>query len=212
MKKHIILTLTLITVFMINIVKAQTKYDLEKLAYRTAITEVLKGKDAYPEEREISTTLPCLTTKSVNQFRFGMLQFTNGSQSGSKSDLSSTVSFLFSDQAHTKLAGLVIRIQKKAEAKKIGKYIAGKYGKGTVLAAVPKPRATGEVLGYPAVFYVNKKTNQTIVVADNYTEIDGKPDFSTDLFIIDNGTKVADQGSSDTVAERLKRSYKRLQE
>ena len=212
MKKTLILTLTLVTVFMINIVKAQTKYDLEKLAYRTAITEVLKGKDAYPEEREMSTTLPCLTTKSVNQFRFGTLQFTDGSQSGSKSDLSSTISFLFSDQAHTKLAGLVIRIQKKAEAKKIGKYIAAKYGKGTVLAAVPKPRATGEVLGYPAVFYVNKKTNQTIVVADNYTEIDGKPDFSTDLFIIDNGTKVADQGSSDTVAERLKRSYKRLQE
>lgn len=184
MKKNIILTLTLVTVFMINITKAQTRYDLEKLAYRTAITEVLKGKDAYPEEREMATTLPCLTTNGVNKFKFGTVEFTKGGQHGAESDMSSTISFLFTDQKHTKLVGLVIRIEKKTEAKKMGKYIAAKYGKGTVLAAVPKPRATGEVLGYPAVFYVDKKTNQTIVVADNYTEIDGKPDFSTDLFIL----------------------------
>ncbi|MET4142387.1 hypothetical protein [Pedobacter sp. UYP1] len=212
MKKTIILTLTLVTVFMINIIKAQTKYDLEKLAYRTAITEVLKGKDAYPEERELASSLPCLTTNSVNKFKFGNVEFTRGGQNGAKSDLSSTVSFLFTDQKHTKLAGLVIRISKKTEAKKLGKYIAAKYGKGTVLAAVPKPRAKGEVLGYPAVFYVDKKTNQTIVVADNYTEIDGKPDFSTDLFILNNGIKVAEEGNTFTVVERIKQSYKRLQE
>lgn len=212
MKKNIILTLTLVTVFMINITKAQTRYDLEKLAYRTAITEVLKGKDAYPEEREMATTLPCLTTNGVNKFKFGTVEFTNGGQHGAESDMSSTISFLFTDQKHTKLVGLVIRIEKKTEAKKMGKYIAAKYGKGTVLAAVPKPRATGEVLGYPAVFYVDKKTNQTIVVADNYTEIDGKPDFSTDLFILNNGIKVAEQGSSFTVTERIKEAYKRIQE
>lgn len=193
-------------------VNAQAKYDLEKLAYRTAITEVLKGKDAYPEEREMATTLPCLTTSSVNKFKFGTVEFTNGGQHGAESDLSSTISFLFTDQTHTKLAGLVVRISKKTEAKKLGKYIAAKYGKGTVLAAIPKPRATGEVLGYPTVFYLDKKTNQTIVVADNYAEIDGKPDFSTDLFILNNGIKVAEQGSNFTVVERIKQSYKRLQE
>ncbi|MBB5624019.1 hypothetical protein HDE69_005116 [Pedobacter cryoconitis] len=211
MKKNIVLTLTLVTIFMLN-VNAQAKYDLEKLAYRTAITEVLKGKDAYPEEREMATTLPCLTTSSVNKFKFGTVEFTNGGQHGAESDLSSTISFLFTDQTHTKLAGLVVRISKKTEAKKLGKYIAAKYGKGTVLAAIPKPRATGEVLGYPAVFYLDKKTNQTIVVADNYAEIDGKPDFSTDLFILNNGIKVAEQGSNFTVVERIKQSYKRLQE
>lgn len=211
MKKNIVLTLTLVTIFMLN-VNAQAKYDLEKLAYRTAITEVLKVKDAYPEEREMATTLPCLTTSSVNKFKFGTVEFTNGGQHGAESDLSSTISFLFTDQTHTKLAGLVVRISKKTEAKKLGKYIAAKYGKGTVLAAVPKPRATGEVLGYPAVFYLDKKTNQTIVVADNYAEIDGKPDFSTDLFILNNGIKVAEQGSNFTVVERIKQSYKRLQE
>lgn len=211
MKKNIILTFTLVAIFMLN-VNAQTKYDLEKLAYRTAITDVLKGKDAYPEEREMATTLPCLTTSSVNKFKFGTVEFTNGGQHGAESDLSSTISFLFTDQTHTKLAGLVVRISKKTEAKKLGKYIAAKYGKGTVLAAIPKPRATGEVLGYPAVFYLDKKTNQTIVVADNYAEIDGKPDFSTDLFILNNGIKVAEQGSNFTVVERIKQSYKRLQE
>ncbi|RAJ25391.1 hypothetical protein LY11_04126 [Pedobacter cryoconitis] len=197
---------------MINAAQAQQKLDLEKLPYHTSIKTLLKDKDTYPEERELASSLPCLTTKSVKKFKFGTLEFTNGSQSGSESDLSSTVSFLFTDHTHTKLAGLVIRIEKKVEAKKVGKYIAAKYGKGTVLAAVPKPRATGEVLGYPAVFYVDKKTNCTIIVADNYTEIDGKPDFSTDLFIIANGIKVADKGTTDTVDERLKRSYKRLQE
>lgn len=211
MKKNIILTFTLVAIFMLN-VNAQTKYDLEKLVYRTAITEVLKGKDAYPEEREMATTLPCLTTSSVNKFKFGTVEFTNGGQHGAESDLSSTISFLFTDQTHTKLAGLIVRISKKTEAKKLGKYIAAKYGKGIVLAAVPKPRSTGEVLGYPAVFYVDKKTNQTIVVADNYAEIDGKPDFSTDLFILNNGIKVAEQGSNFTVVERIKQSYKRLQE
>lgn len=210
MKTKIILTLFI--VLMINAAQAQQKLDLEKLPYHTSIKNLLKDKDTYPEERELASSLPCLTTKSVKKFKFGMLEFTNGSQSGSESDLSSTISLLFTDQAHTKLAGMVIRIEKKVEAKKIGKYIAAKYGKGTVLAAIPKPRSTGEVLGFPAIFYVDKKTNRTIIVADNYIEIDGKPDFSTDLFVIDNGTKVADQGSSDTVAERLKRSYKRLQE
>lgn len=192
-----------------NSLNAQTRTNLEDIS-SVSIKSVVNGNDFFAEDREGSTSLPCLTTKEVKNFKFGPVELTNGGEHGINDIPYNKLSLLFSDKTRTKLVGLIFRIEKKSEAKAIGKYIASKYGKAKILSPVPKPDANGKMLGYPAVLYINTKEKQSIIVADNYTVIDGKPSFSTDLFIVNSDVKVSDPGADNTVADRIIMTYKTI--
>ncbi|WP_158799348.1 hypothetical protein [Pedobacter sp. L105] len=191
-----------------NSLHAQTRANLEDFFSGVSIKPVINEKYFFAEDCEGSTTLPCLTTKEVKNFRFGPVELTNGGEHGIDDIPYNKLSLLFSDKAHTKLVGLILRIEKRSEAKMIGKYVASKYGTAKILSPVPKPDAKGKILGYPAELYTNAK--QSIIVADNYTVIDGKASFSTDLFIVNNEVKVSDPGADNTVANRVIMTYKTI--
>lgn len=210
MKTILVFKITAVLIFIMNSVNAQNKTNLEEIFSGGSIKSVTSDKGFFAEDREGSTSLPCVTTKEVKNFKFGTVELTNGGEHGIDNIPYNKLSLLFSDKAHTKLVGLLLRIEKKSEAIAIGKYIASRYGKAKVLSPVPKPDASGKILGYPAVSYVNTKTKQSIIVADNYTVIDGKPSFSTDLFIVNNDVKVSDPGVDSTVAERVIMTYKTI--
>lgn len=188
-------TLSLITIglgLVMNTAQAQTTtittIDLEKLPYHTSGSSLPKIKNASAVSREEWTFLPGITTDYVKGFKFGTVGFTNGGEYGVDDVPYSKVSLVFNDEEHTQLIGMVLRVQKAAESKILKKYVSLKYGKGKVIITPPKPRATGEVYGY-AVYSYSLKSNQTMLVVDNYTSKNDKSAYGMDIYIIDNDAK-----------------------
>jgi len=201
----------ILTIGMIlNTVQGQTKKDLEKIPYHTPVKEFVSGKEAYAVTREDWTSLPAQVTESVQGFSFGPVSLTNGGESGPKDIPATRASFLFSDGNHTRAVGLVLQVAKAAESKKLRAYITGKYGKGSSFDA-PNPHGVDrdKVNGYAAVLYKLTKSNQSMIVVDNFPWKGEKHVYTLDVYIVDNDVKVTDKGNNDTVVEMIKKINKR---
>ena len=169
--------------------KAQNKVDLQKVAFKAGVDvreAYLKDKKRHADDAEAMTTLPAYMTYDVEGFTYGPVTFTHGSDFGATEVGGSDISFVLNSAAERKFVGLIIRIEKSDEAKKLAGYVHATYGKGTVIENTPKPNAQGEVLGTGNDLFRNIQPGFSMIMVNEYSIKDKKPAFAVILYIIKN--------------------------
>lgn len=191
--------------------RAQNKFDLQKPTYGVDIRATyLKGKQKQGDPAEIMTSLPAYSTYDVEGFTYGPVAFTHGSDLGNSDTEASNIAFLIRSAQERVLVGMIITINKTAEAKKLAAYINQKYGKSIVLAQPPKPNRKGETLGIASYLWKNIQPGVSLILSDEFSLKDNKPARSTTLYVIQNDVKTnPNLPGFKTVLDKLIRSTTR---
>jgi len=203
--KSIILMITLFCALQSS--NAQSVIDLEKFSAKDDVNALLKDKSPSTESRQIPTTLPAITTRAVQHFAFGTVKLTAGGEAGPADAEASKISFLYRNAQQKEVVGLAIMLEKTAESKLLGNYIAQHYGKATMLTKMPAANSKGVIAGYPARSYHDAKRKQTVIVADSYNVKNKKPSLATWVFIINDGVEAINAGIEGSVVKVLTEMY-----
>jgi hypothetical protein len=200
MKKYIVFLLMILTA---NVCKSQERFDLEKLTFKEDVTALLKDKIKHGDNEEIATTLPAYLTFDVEGFKYGPVNFTHGGEQGEDAVTRSGITFLLNSVTEKKIVGIIIKIQKSAEAKQLNEYIRQKYGEPVVLAGGPKPDKQGMLFGFPAYFWKNIQPDVSLVMVKQYTSINDKQAFGTVIYIVKNDAETSVPTTFKTVLNRI---------
>jgi len=205
MKKNILLILITLFATMCN---AQNKFDLQKLTFKEDPKELLKDRKKHADPAEGMTTLPAYLTDEVNGFSYGSASFTAGGENGPTDMDKSNISFVLNSVAEKKIVGLIIRIEKTIEAKKLDDYISHSFTKPSVLSNVPKPNRDGEKLGQAAYLYRNIQPGVSMIKSVEYSLKDKKPATALIVYIIKNDAVPSPNVTGfKTVLDRMIKSF-----
>jgi hypothetical protein len=223
MKTNKLILLTFISfIFFACHSQDKSRIDLEKLTYNEDVRILLKGKMPVADtsliksmsNAEISvrrvtvdtadvlTNLPTYRTYAIDFFKFGDVDLSNRNLGGDDVPHGS-VSMVLNSLQQKKIVGMIIGIGKIEDARKLDDYIKQKYGKPIVIAPEPKPNKAGIIFGDCTYLWRNIQPNHSLVMANNYSTINGKQAFTTEIYIIQNDAKTQSHATNQTALDRI---------
>jgi len=207
--------LLLIAAFLITLQStAQNRIDLAALTYNEDVMVLLKGSQKIadtslnkklstqfvtvrrvtPETDNILTTLPDYRTYAIRFFKYGDFEFSN--ENLENDYLMGSVCAIVNSLKDNKLVGIIIQLRNAADAHKLDDYIKKLYGKPLVMAPEPRPRKNGVVMGSAGFFWKDIKPGLSLVMKNEYTTLNGKQAFETQIYIVKNNVKSIDKSQT----------------
>lgn len=183
----------------------QSKIDLEKISFSEKYTDILKDVTRLGDRAEPMSTMPVSYTYATGNYRFGTVELP---ASNSEETQKNTVGILLNNLEERQTKGIRIQIQNdEPKSKELLAYLTRSYGAPQVLSPVPLRNSDGVLLGYAAYWW--DRQNAIFLAMHYEAGTEGRQYVSADLYAVDKQAMINPANGNESVADHLKRSYKR---
>jgi hypothetical protein len=203
----LLITLVVASVMASSCSSQNNKFDLQKMTFTEGVTEILKDKKKFTEDRDVVTTLPTFYTYETQHFKFGNVEFAG--QKTVKDHPKSTIYFLLKDTIKPyQIKGVIIDTDIEKEGSALVKNLRKNYGTPKVLSRSSISKETKKRRGYDCFLWENIKVDYAILSIQSNDKIDDKEILLTKIVFIDSRIIEKDPDSKRTVLNRIIQSYK----